>query len=86
MKERLLEIFESKTYQPKTFEVLAEMLEINESEKPELKATLDMLLDNYDIFLSKKKDKYILPKDAHIYKGTISIIAKASWALIVNIK
>ena len=73
MREKLLELFESKTYQPKTFEEIYDLLQLQESDRIELKRELDKLVATYDIFLSRKKDKYILPKDVHIYKGTISI-------------
>ena len=73
MKEKLLDIFSEPTYQPKTFEELFNILELDESEKEDLQKALDELIASYDIFLSRKKDKYVLPKDVQIFKGTISI-------------
>lgn len=72
MKEKLLEIFESSNYQPKNLEELYTALNLEENQKEDLQKALDELLDEYEIFLSRK-NRYILPKDAHIFKGTISI-------------
>lgn len=72
MKEKLLEIFQQKDYQPKNYQELSEILNLREDEKEELRKVLNELLDDYEIFLSRK-NRYILPKDAHIYKGSISI-------------
>lgn len=72
MKERLKEYFANENYQPQNFDEIAESLGIEESQKEELKKALDELIDEYEIFLSRKS-RYILPKDAKIYKGVISI-------------
>ena len=72
MKEKLLEVFYSKSYSPKNIEELATFLEIQDQDRPQLEKALTELLDEYEILLSRKK-RYILPRDVHIYKGTISI-------------
>jgi len=72
MKERLKEYFSSENYQPQNFEEIAQSLGIEEYQKEELKKALDELIDEYEIFLSRKQ-RYILPKDAKIFKGVISI-------------
>jgi ribonuclease R len=72
MKERLLEIFKQNNYQPKNFQELYEILELSEESKDELQKALNELLDEYEIFLSRK-NRYTLPSEAHIYKGVISI-------------
>lgn len=84
MKEKLLDIFNSKNYQPKTFEEITEILELSTPEEYEkLRNELDFLLDDYQIFLNKKKTRYILPKDANIYKGRIEI-AKQGYGFIIS--
>lgn len=72
MKTRLKEFFSNEKYQPQNFEEIVEILGIEEYQKEELQKALDELIDEYEIFLSRKS-RYILPKDANIYKGTISI-------------
>ena len=72
MKTILKELFSSEKYQPQNFEELLVTLQISEDQEEELKKALDELLDEYEIFLSRKS-RFILPKDANIYKGTISI-------------
>ena len=72
MKEKLLEIFKSPSYQPKNLEELLVLLELHDSEKEELEKALSELLDEYEILQSRKK-RYILPRSVHIYKGHISI-------------
>ncbi|MFA7435859.1 MAG: ribonuclease R [Bacilli bacterium] len=72
MKTRIQELFADEKYQPQNFEEIAKTLEIEEYQKDELKRILDGLVDDYEIFLSRKS-RYILPKDVNIYKGTISI-------------
>lgn len=72
MKTKIQELFANEKYQPQNFEEIAETLGIKESQKEELQKILDDLVDEYEIFLSRKS-RYILPKDANIYKGTITI-------------
>lgn len=72
MKEKLLEIFNSKDYQPKNFQELSNLLHLESEQILELEKALNQLLDEYEILLSRKK-RYILPRDVHIHKGTISI-------------
>ncbi|NLD26958.1 MAG: ribonuclease R [Acholeplasmataceae bacterium] len=72
MKEKLLEIFNSKNYQPKNFQELSELLYLEPEQISELEKVLNQLLDEYEILLSRKK-RYILPRDVHIHKGYISI-------------
>ena len=72
MKERLNEIFNSPNYRPVNFEELVKELNVDENNQKELKKYLQELLDDYEIFLSRK-NRYILPKNANIFKGTISI-------------
>ncbi len=73
MKEKLLEIFHSPNYQPMTFAQLSQELSLEEDQEPELKRLLIELLDDYEIFLSRKKDRYLRPKDVNTYKGIMSI-------------
>ncbi|MDD4077637.1 MAG: ribonuclease R [Bacilli bacterium] len=71
MKEKLLDYFHSSEYHPKTFEELITDLQLDK-QKQEVKAVLQELTASFEIAISKRK-KYILPKDAGIYIGTISI-------------
>ncbi len=73
MKENLLAIFHSPNYQPMTFAQLSQELNLEEDQEPELKRLLIKLLDDYEIFLSRKKDRYLRPKDVNTYKGIMSI-------------
>ena len=74
MKNELLNIINSKDYQPLTYEEFFTKLELSTLDEGEtLKKTLDKLLDESVIFLNKKKTRYILPKDLGYYKGRIFI-------------
>lgn len=72
MKNRLLEYFNNDRYQPQNFEELCESLSLSDDEIIQAKKVLKDFVDEYEIFLSRK-NRYILPKDANIYKGVISI-------------
>lgn len=74
MKNEILEIINNPDYQPLTFEDFFSLLELqNLSDGELLKKTLNELVEENVLFLSKKKTRYILPKDLGYYKGKISI-------------
>ena len=70
IRNEVLAIVNSVKYSPLTFD---ELLEQISSSKEDLEEALKYLLDNYDIFMNKKGDKYLSSRNAHMYKGTISI-------------
>ncbi len=74
MKNEILEIINNPDYQPLTFEDFFSLLELETLKDGELlKKTLNELVEENVLFLSKKKTRYILPKDLGYYKGKISI-------------
>ncbi len=72
MKYKIEEYINSSNYQPKNYQELYDFLEVKPEEEKEFRNTLNRMLNNYDLVLSKKS-RFILPKDANIYKGIISI-------------
>ena len=75
-KEIILEIVSKIDYQPSTFDDLKEIIENdyhNEVDDDILKNNLIELVNQYEIFLNKKKDKYLSNRLANKYKGYISI-------------
>jgi ribonuclease R len=71
MKEKLLAYFRAADYQPQGFDEIIHDLGL-EDDRQEVKTALKELISSYEIAVSKK-GKYILPEDAGIYTGQISI-------------
>ncbi|HOA78838.1 MAG TPA: ribonuclease R [Bacilli bacterium] len=71
MKEKLLEFFHAKNYWPRSFEEIIFELRL-EDQRQEVKKALKELTASYEIAVNKK-GKYILPEDAGIHVGAISI-------------
>lgn len=71
MKEKLLEFFHAKNYWPRSFEEIIFELRL-EDQRHEVKKALKELTASYEIAVNKK-GKYILPEDAGIHVGAISI-------------
>ena len=78
--DNLLSLFNDIKYQPKTFDELLSECACN---KEELQKVLDNLIKNFDVFLSKKGDKYLSSRNAHMYKGTITI-KNSSFGFVSN--
>ena len=75
-KEIILEIVSKIDYQPSTFDDLKEIIVSKynlEIDDDILKNDLIELVNQYEIFLNKKKDKYLSNRLANKYKGYISI-------------
>lgn len=70
LKEMILDIVDKVGYNPMTFVELQEAT--NSIEEDLLKATNE-LMESFDLFISKKKDKYLSKRLANVYKGTITI-------------
>ena len=71
MKEKLLEFFHAKNYWPRSFEEIIFELRL-EDQRHEVKKALKELTASYEMAVNKK-GKYILPEDAGIHVGAISI-------------
>lgn len=76
----LLKIFNDVNYSPKTFEELKDIADVDSED---LEEALNELIDNYDIFKNKKGDKYLSSRNAHMYKGYISI-KNSSFGFVSN--
>ena len=75
-KEIILEIVSDIGYQPSTFNDLKDLIIKEyqlEVDNEILSNDLKDLVDQYEIFLNKKKDKYLSNRLANKYKGYISI-------------
>lgn len=84
MKNEILEIINNPDYQPLTFEDFFSLLELSTLEEGELlKKTLNELVEESVLFLSKKKTRYILPKELGYYKGKI-LIKNPNYGFIVS--
>ena len=70
LRESILNIINHINYAPLSLDELQEKIDCK---KEELENELNNLVDEYEIFLSKKKDKYLSSRLVHMYKGTISI-------------
>lgn len=70
LRESILNIINHINYAPLSLDELQEKIDCK---REELENELNNLVDEYEIFLSKKKDKYLSSRLAHMYKGTISI-------------
>ena len=70
LKENILTLLNDSKYHALTFD---ELKELTLSSEDNLQKALSELIDNYDVFMTKKKDKYISSRTAHMYKGAISI-------------
>ncbi|MGD9886978.1 MAG: ribonuclease R [Bacilli bacterium] len=73
MKTLLEKLFQEENYQPLTIEEISQKLGLSRDDFEELDHTLKQMLDDYDLFLSKKKDRFLLPAHVGVFKGTISI-------------
>lgn len=80
LKDDILSLLEGSKQTAFTFDELKEQTNVSEEE---LQEALDEMVDNYDIFLSKKKDKYLSSRNAHMYKGTVSI-KNSSFGFVSN--
>ena len=70
IRSEVLSIINDVKYSPLSFNELLDQIDCSEED---LKETLQDLIDNYDIFMNKKGDKYLSSRNVHMYKGTISI-------------
>ncbi|MBO4667241.1 MAG: ribonuclease R [Bacilli bacterium] len=70
IRSEVLSIINDVKYSPLSFIELLDQIDCSEED---LKETLQDLIDNYDIFMNKKGDKYLSSRNVHMYKGTISI-------------
>ncbi|MGD9605495.1 MAG: ribonuclease R [Bacilli bacterium] len=73
MKTLLEKMFQEENYQPSTLLEIKDKLQIADDSFMELEQTLKQMVDDYDLFLSKKKDRFLLPHHVGVFKGTISI-------------
>ncbi|HOH18412.1 MAG TPA: RNB domain-containing ribonuclease, partial [Bacilli bacterium] len=73
MKELLEKLFTKENYQPLTVGEIFEELKLSPDDWEELHLTLAQMVENHDLFLSKKKDRFLIPQQVGIFKGTISI-------------
>lgn len=73
MKELLKTLFADERYQPMTAVEICEKLNIPMRDFAELTMTLTQMVNDYDLFLSKKKDRYLVPSQVGVFKGTISV-------------
>ena len=80
LKKELLELFNDVKYQPLTLEEISQKVSSNSENLIEV---LDSLLDDNEIFLNKKGDKYLSCRNAHMYKGTMSI-KNSSFGFVSN--
>ena len=82
MKDYILQYLNSLEYIPSTYEEIFNYLEIKENEKDEFDNCLNELLDNYQIFLNKKKDRFLSQRLANMYVGKISVRNDFSYGFI----
>lgn len=82
MRDLILEYVNKVNYQPKTFEELVLELNINEDELDEFHECLMNLIDEYEIFLNKKKDRVLSPRLQNMYKGIISVKSNFQYGFI----
>jgi len=82
MKDYILEYINSSEYIPSTYEELYNELQIEENEKEEFDNCLNELLESYQLFLNKKKDRYLSQRLANMYVGKISIRNDFSYGFI----
>ena len=68
----ILEYVNTVLYEPKTIDELYDILNLNIS-KDDFDKEINYLLDNYDIFLNKKKDRILSSRQAKKFKGYITI-------------
>lgn len=68
----ILEYVNTVSYEPKTIDELYDILNLNIS-KDDFDKEINYLLDNYDIFLNKKKDRILSSRQAKKFKGYITI-------------
>ena len=73
MEKIILDYINKINYQPMEIDELYECFRNYEFEKEEFIDIINLLIDNYDIFWNKKKDRIISARQANLYKGTISV-------------
>ena len=82
MKESILEYVNRANYQPSTFEDLAQALEIGENDYELFSRTLEELVNSHDLFINKKKDRFLSCRQANLYKGIINVRQDFSYGFI----
>lgn len=82
MKDIILEYINSVNYQPSTFEDLALALEVEVGDYEKLSKELEELINNYEVFLNKKKDRFLSPRQANLYKGIINVRQDFSFGFV----
>ena len=82
MKKLIIDYIRKANYQPSTKEELIEALEIDENEILDFESALEKLVLEYEIFLNKKKDRYLSPRIANMYKGIINVKQGFSFGFI----
>lgn len=82
MRDIILEYINSFNYQPSTFEDIAKALEINESEYEQFSLILEELINDNELFLNKRKDRFLSPRQANLYKGVINVRQDFSFGFV----
>ena len=72
-KNEILEIISKPNYTPLTIQEFLKVLKLNDSNLDILQKSLDDLIDSSDLFLNKKKDRYLSRGYLDYHVGTISI-------------
>ncbi len=85
MKDKILEYINSLNYQPSTFEELVVALEIEEADYESFSRVLEELIDSYDLFINKKKDRFLSSKQTNLYKGIINVRQDFSYGFIKSV-